>query len=315
MTDRRKDLVDTLSGGLRRRVEIAKALLHRPQVLLMDEASTGLDPAARRDLSRHVERLRTEEGVTILLTTHILEEADRCDRLVLLHQGNIVAQGSPEELRSRIGGDVVVLETERSRGPGGAHRAALRYETPRRATGRCASKSRTAIASSPKWWRRFQAPSNPWACTSRLWKTYSYGKRERPLSSFFLPAATLWQRELVRFWRQKSRVLGVVASPLVFWLLIGYGSNDLARFYAGALVLTVMFSAIFSTISIIEDRREGFLLSMLVSPAPRTSMVLGKILGAATLAWIQGLIFLCFAPLAGVRVDLVELIPSRRRFF
>ena len=129
------------------------------------------------------------------------------------------------------------------------------------------------------------------------------------MSSFFLPAATLWQRELVRFWRQKSRVLGVVASPLVFWLLIGYGSNDLARFYSGALVLTVMFSAIFSTISIIEDRREGFLLSMLVSPAPRTSMVLGKILGSATLAWIQGLIFLAFAPLAGVSVGIVELIP------
>jgi len=112
VADRRKDLVETLSGGLRRRVEIAKALLHRPQVLLMDEASTGLDPAARRDLTRHVQNLRDQEGVTILLTSHILEEAERCDRLVLLHQGNIVAQGSPRELRSRIGGDVVVLETE-----------------------------------------------------------------------------------------------------------------------------------------------------------------------------------------------------------
>jgi len=111
LSDRRKDLVETLSGGLRRRVEIAKALLHQPQVLLMDEASTGLDPAARRDLSRHVENLRQSEGVTILLTTHILEEADRCDRLVLLHQGKIVAEGTPAELRSRIGGDVVVLDT------------------------------------------------------------------------------------------------------------------------------------------------------------------------------------------------------------
>jgi len=116
LSDRRKDLVDTLSGGLRRRVEIAKALLHRPEVLLMDEASTGLDPAARRDLSRHVENLRENEGVTILLTTHILEEADRCDRLILLHQGSIVAQGSPRELRSGIGGDVVVLETGDSEG-------------------------------------------------------------------------------------------------------------------------------------------------------------------------------------------------------
>jgi ABC-2 type transport system permease protein len=118
------------------------------------------------------------------------------------------------------------------------------------------------------------------------------------LNNFILPAATLWQRELVRFWRQKSRVMGVVASPLVFWLLIGYGSNDLARF-----------------ITIIEDRREGFLLSMMVSPAPRTSLVLGKILGSATLAWIQGLIFLAFAPLAGVRIDLWELVPIAASIF
>src|SRR5689334_24943360 len=129
------------------------------------------------------------------------------------------------------------------------------------------------------------------------------------LNNFLLPATTLWQRELIRFWRTKSRVIGVVASPLVFWLVIGYGSNDLGRFYSGALVLTVMFSAIFSTISIIEDRREGFLLSMLVSPAPRTSMVLGKILGSATLGWIQGMIFLAFAPLAGVRIGVLDLIP------
>ena len=111
LNERRKDLVETLSGGLRRRVEIAKALLHKPQVLLMDEASTGLDPAARRELSNHIESLRTHEGVTILLTTHILGEADRCDRLVLLHEGKTVAEGSPAELRSRIGGDVVVLDT------------------------------------------------------------------------------------------------------------------------------------------------------------------------------------------------------------
>jgi len=135
------------------------------------------------------------------------------------------------------------------------------------------------------------------------------------MSRFFLPAATLWQRELVRFWRQKSRVLGVVASPIIFWLLMGYGSNDLARYYSGALVLTVMFSAIFSTITIIEDRREGFLLSMMVSPAPRTSLVLGKILGSATLAWIQGMIVLAFAPLAGVSIGPMELLPIAGAIF
>src|SRR3954469_18089797 len=143
----------------------------------------------------------------------------------------------------------------------------------------------------------------------------SYARQEPRLNSFILPAATLWQREVVRFWRQRSRVLSVVASPLIFCLLIGYGSNDLARYYSGTLVLTVMFSAIFSTISIIEDRREGFLLSMLVSPAPRTSLVLGKILGSATLGWIQGMIFLAFAPLAGVRIGLMDLIPVAATIF
>jgi ABC-2 type transport system ATP-binding protein len=109
--DRRDEVVEKLSGGLKRRVEIAKALLHKPKVLIMDEASTGLDPGARRELSQYVHELRDTEGVTIVLTTHILDEAERCDRLVLLHQGKIVAEGSPSELRSRVGGGhVVVLE-------------------------------------------------------------------------------------------------------------------------------------------------------------------------------------------------------------
>jgi ABC-2 type transport system ATP-binding protein len=112
LADRRNDIVETLSGGLKRRVEIAKGLLHRPVVLLMDEASTGLDPGARRELWQYVVELRSREGVTILLTTHILDEADRCDRLALLHQGRVVAEGTPAHLRSRIGGDVVVLTAE-----------------------------------------------------------------------------------------------------------------------------------------------------------------------------------------------------------
>jgi ABC-2 type transport system ATP-binding protein len=110
LADRRNDIVETLSGGLKRRVEIAKGLLHRPVVLLMDEASTGLDPGARRELWQYVEELRSREGVTILLTTHILDEADRCDRLALLHQGRVVAEGTPAHLRSGIGGDVVLME-------------------------------------------------------------------------------------------------------------------------------------------------------------------------------------------------------------
>ena len=117
---------------------------------------------------------------------------------------------------------------------------------------------------------------------------------------FWLPVETLWWREVLRFWREKARVLGFVGSPLVFWLVIGSGFGDLAFFFPGAVTLTVMFSAVFSTMTLIEDRREGFLLSMLVSPAPRSSMVLGKTLGSATLAWLQGMILMAFGPLTGV---------------
>jgi len=126
--------------------------------------------------------------------------------------------------------------------------------------------------------------------------------------AFWLPVATLWRRELIRFWREKARVLGFVGSPLVFWLVVGSGFGNLAFFFPGALSLTVMFSAVFSTMSLIEDRREGFLLSMLVSPAPRSALVVGKTLGSATLAWIQGLIFLAFAPLAGARLGMFQLV-------
>lgn len=108
--DRRTERVDRLSGGLQRRVEIAKGLLHRPEILLLDEPSTGLDPGARRDLWIHLDEL-TRDGVTVLVTTHLMEEAARCGRLLLLHEGRRVAEGTPSELVAEIGGDVVTITT------------------------------------------------------------------------------------------------------------------------------------------------------------------------------------------------------------
>ena len=110
MADRKGDMVETLSGGQRRRVELAKGLLHKPQVLLLDEPSTGLDPRVRRELSDYLERLRDEDGVTILLTTHLMEEADRCDRLAILDRGQLVALDTPQRLKEQIGGDVISVE-------------------------------------------------------------------------------------------------------------------------------------------------------------------------------------------------------------
>ena len=109
LADRARDLVETLSGGLQRRTELAKGLLHRPDLLLLDEPSTGLDPSARRDFSNDLDRLRRQDGVTILLTTHFMEEAERCDRVGILHQGKLMAVGAAEELKGSIGGDVVVV--------------------------------------------------------------------------------------------------------------------------------------------------------------------------------------------------------------
>ena len=109
LADRGDSVVETLSGGLRQRVELAKGLLHQPDLLLLDEPSTGIDPGARLDFWEYLQLLRRQEGVTVLLTTHLLDEADKCDRLAILDRGAIVADGTPAELKSRIGGDVVAL--------------------------------------------------------------------------------------------------------------------------------------------------------------------------------------------------------------
>ncbi len=109
LTDRRKDRVDKLSGGLRRRADLAKGLLHGPRLLLLDEPSTGVDPQARLAFWNYLEVLRQSEGTTVLLTTHLLDEADSCDQLAILDRGRLVRQGTPEDLKSEIGGEVVTL--------------------------------------------------------------------------------------------------------------------------------------------------------------------------------------------------------------
>ena len=143
-----------------------------------------------------------------------------------------------------------------------------------------------------------------------------------PVSSgVLLPAFTLWWREIVRFYRQRSRVVGVIASPLLFWLVIGSGFGTSFRsgnapgqqhyldyFYPGALIMIVLFTSIFAMMSLIEDRKEGFLLSVMVAPVPRAAIVLGKVLGGTTLAAIQGLIFLAFAPFVGVHLGFIDFL-------
>src|SRR5512135_2456420 len=135
-----------------------------------------------------------------------------------------------------------------------------------------------------------------------------------------IPTLSLWWREIVRFYRQRSRVVGVIASPVLFWIVIGSGFGTSFRggagagnqhyldyFFPGALIMIVLFTSIFTMMSVIEDRKEGFLLSVLVAPVHRSAIVLGKVLGGTTLATIQGLSFLIFAPLIGIRPGLEQL--------
>jgi len=110
LLDRSSDRVETFSGGMQRRIELAKGLLHHPEVLLLDEPTTGLDPGARRDLWQYLQILRGQERVSIIVTTHLMEEAEHCDRLAILNEGNLVALGTPEALTREIGGDVILLE-------------------------------------------------------------------------------------------------------------------------------------------------------------------------------------------------------------
>jgi ABC-2 type transport system permease protein len=137
-----------------------------------------------------------------------------------------------------------------------------------------------------------------------------------PVTSPWLAMLTLAERELVRFFRQRNRVCGALGQPIIFWLLFSEGLRgnqlDYAHFFPGTLVMILLFTAIFATISIIEDRNEGFLQSVLVSPAPRWAMVLGKVLGGAAIAMIQGLIFLALGAVilrfASSRLDIFAAI-------
>ena len=326
ITDRANDLVQTLSGGLKRRVEIAKSLLHNPRVLLLDEPSTGLDPGARFDLWRALQTLRAESGVTVLVTTHLMEEAEKCDRLVILDRGKLAAMGTPDELRSKIGGDCITIqafdsdasrfalaknctstlqitpqlfETQlRIEAPEGAelvHRLTKAVFVQRSVRSRSASRrwkmssfERPGIGSGMK--ARFRVLS----CQSSVVSQTLRGQCDEPehdaasssrvlWRDMVLPISMLVEREFVRFFRQRSRVVGALAQPVIFWVLFGAGLSGSFRmaaasggsvsfqeyFLPGAALMIVLFTSIFSSISVIQDRNEGFLQGVLAAPVPR----------------------------------------------
>jgi ABC-2 type transport system permease protein len=143
------------------------------------------------------------------------------------------------------------------------------------------------------------------------------------MTAALLPVFALWRREMVRFVRQRSRITGAFAQPLVFWLLLGGGLNAsfqpagsppgmsyVAYFYPGTITLVLLFTAIFSTISTVEDRKAGFLQGVLVAPVPRSSIVLGQVMGGTSLAVIQGLMFLALAPFVGITLSFDSVVAT-----
>ena len=141
------------------------------------------------------------------------------------------------------------------------------------------------------------------------------------LTRILLPVATIWWREIIRFLRQRSRLVSAIAQPLVFWLLLGgglnasfrpsglpAGTNYIIYFYPGILTLVLLFTAIFSTIAVVQDRREGFLQGVLVSPVSRWSIVLGQACGGTTLALLQGSLFLLLSPIIGISFSFISVV-------
>ncbi len=129
------------------------------------------------------------------------------------------------------------------------------------------------------------------------------------MTPFLLCAGTIWQREIVRFVRQRSRIVGAFGQPVMFWLLLGSGfgrnfrgagEGYLEYFYPGIIAMVVLFTAIFSTFAVVDDKKARFLQGVLAAPVPRSAIVLGQVLGGVTLALLQGVLLLVATPLAGV---------------
>ncbi len=173
LADRANEKAETFSGGMQRRLELAKGLLHHPAVLLLDEPTTGLDPGARRDLWQYLQILRDEEKVTVIVTTHLMEEAERCDRLAILNEGKLVALGTPTELKQRNRRRRDSARCPRRGIAGGTNSRPLQSWMRRCSGARSAWSGRMAIASSPTWSKPFPARLKRFRSASRRWKMFS----------------------------------------------------------------------------------------------------------------------------------------------
>src|SRR5439155_798883 len=232
----------------------------------------------RRDLWQYLHILRDEEQVTVIVTTHLMEEAERCDRLAILNEGKLVALGTPLELKHEIGGDVIWIEASHN-AQRLAERVTARFHV-----------SATALGNEDRGSRIRVERENGHRFIAELAEAFPGEIQSMSVSKPTLEDVFI-HRTGHRFWTEKE------TEEFVFWSVVGSafrrsfrsggsaGQEDyLAYFFPDALMLIMLFASIFTLMSVIEDRKEGFLLSVLVAPVPRAAIVLGKVLGGTTLS-------------------------------
>ena len=270
--------VKKFSGGMKRRLEIARGLLHTPKILFLDEPTLGLDPQSRNQLWTHVRHLNETEGVTVFLTTHYMDEAERvAQRIAIIDHGRIVAQGSPQELKQQTGTDSLEGRVPR----------ADRHVDPRR--DRRAAPTRCA-----KWPR----------CGG-----------DEPMNVIYI----LWLREVKKYLRSRPQIIASLGQPLMYLLALGFGlgpvfqksgqGNYLQFIAPGVIGMSMLFTSIFSGVGLLWDRQFGFLKETLVAPVPRLQIMIGRTLGGATIAMIQGTLVLDVCLIAGFRPQGVAALP------
>ncbi|MCP2335945.1 ATP-binding cassette domain-containing protein [Actinomadura rupiterrae] len=292
LTGQRDRITGTFSGGMRRRLEIARALLHRPRLLVLDEPTLGLDPHARARVWEHLRAVREREAVTVFLTTHYLDEAEQCDRIAIIDAGRIVAEGSPAALKAELTSPDASAPT--------LDEVFLHY------TGRPLhdNPSLPLPASAPVARPREAAE----ACA----------RRARPVGAEARAVRMVWRRDLLHFRRDRLGATLSMVQPLLFLFVLGVGLSGLMPgvgresyqlfVFSGALVTAALGPAVSVGASLLWERQAGFLRELLAGPVRRESLMLGKCLGGATIATVQGTLLLAAGPLIGVPAEPVLVL-------
>ncbi|MEW6046487.1 MAG: ABC transporter permease [Bacillota bacterium] len=354
LADKARAIVRNFSGGMKRRLEIARGLLHHPKVLFLDEPTIGLDPQTRRHIWEYITALRKQQGLTIFLTTHYMEEAEICERIAIIDHGRIVALDTPDELKRLVGGDVVTVRTgnnaaaaerlksafglEPRLGPGGelivevdrGDRFIPQMVTAFNGDGAALSVHSVSLRQPG----RGGEPGGPDAGApghvgAEVGERRAKGEDARRRHDAVVEGCggvnsfrrelkgiyTIWYRDVLRFLRDRSRIVASLGQPLLFLFVfgsglapamsnLGQGAFNFKQFlFPGILSMAVLFTAIFSAVSIVWDREFGFLKEVMVAPVSRLAVALGKVAGGSTVAMFQGLIVLVLAPFIGVRLS------------